>query len=59
MPNFAEAFAFCEENYVSMEAEPDGMWHLSVYSDIDGEYREGFGEGFLGAYRALLEKLGD
>ncbi len=62
-PNFAAYHArdaadrWCELNYAEVQAEPDGRWHISVFSralDVDVE---AFGEGYMGAYKALMEKL--
>jgi hypothetical protein len=72
MPNFAAyhdlevarrdrdvADRWCESNYAEVQAEPDGRWHISVFSDALDADVEAFGEGYMGAYKALMEKIAE
>jgi hypothetical protein len=48
---------WCESNYAEVQAEPDGRWHISAFSDALDADVEAFGEGYMGAYKALMEKI--
>jgi len=67
MPNLAafhsleEAQRWCELNSAELEAAADGRWHIKAFTNaVDNEEdMEAIGQGFMGAFRALMEKHAD
>jgi hypothetical protein len=55
----AAADRWCELNYAEVQAEPDGRWHISAFSHALDADVEAFGDGYMGAYEALMDKIAE